>query len=116
MRPVFGAPEFAGRQACHRRGNAVPAYKRAAAIGDKHIWFAASSVFSRTSPMANEFFSHFGARSLRYGLAAATLVALGAAAQPAGNPKGTVTPPSSDAEKAPATRPPEQARGSMDQG
>jgi hypothetical protein len=71
---------------------------------------------SRTSPMANEFFSHLGARSLRYGLAAAALVALNAAAQPAGNPKGTVTPPSSDAEKAPAARPPEQARGSMDQG
>ena len=65
--------------------------------------------------MANEFFPHFGARGLRYGLAAAALVALGAAAQPTGNPKGTVTPPGSDAEKVPATRPPEQASGSMDQ-
>lgn len=54
---------------------------------------------------------------LRHGLATASLLALalGAGAQPTGNPKGTVTPPGSDAEKAPATRPPEQASGGLDQ-
>lgn len=56
-------------------------------------------------------------RPLRHSLAAASLLALAlsAGAQPAGNPRGTVTPPGSDAEKAPATRPPEQANGAVDQ-
>lgn len=58
----------------------------------------------------------FVPRLLRYGLAAASLVAVAATAQPAGNPKGSVTPPSSDAQKAPATRPPAQANGPLDRG
>ena len=55
-------------------------------------------------------------RLLKYGLVAGTLVAMAAAAQPTGNPKGTRAPPQSDAQKAPATRPADQPNGAMDQG
>jgi len=58
----------------------------------------------------------FDIRSLKYGLAAGALLAMAAAAQPTGNPKGTRAPPQSDAQKAPATRPGDQPNGDMDQG
>ena len=51
-----------------------------------------------------------------YGLAAGALVAMAAAAQPTGTPKGTRAPSVSDAEKPPATRPADQPSGATDQG
>ncbi|MDH6592586.1 hypothetical protein M2165_002475 [Variovorax sp. TBS-050B] len=67
--------------------------------------------------MPQDFMRSHARRLIHGGLAAAaSLIALAAAAQPAGNPKGTVTPPGSDAQKAPATRPAERPSGTMDQG
>lgn len=56
-------------------------------------------------------------RAVKASCIAATFVIMGAAsAQPTGNPKGTGSPGTSDSQKAPAARPPADARGTTDSG
>lgn len=56
-------------------------------------------------------------RAAQASCVAASLAFLGAAsAQPTGNPKGTGSPGISDSQKAPAARPPADARGTTDSG